>query len=250
MNEQNENPTVSPGESDNTPVSNPVENPAEVTVSNPADNSVSNPIDSSDKKPVEEPDKEMLKTKKFPYFEPIAGIFIAIVCVVVFVLFSDLITIAFWLDPPALIPTFLEHELHRFIIWFPAVLWGLTRIAGNVAYLIEKIYTKRLAIISLICNALTVILTFIIMIDGRIVNPVYAQWMRDLFGPVAPWFGEILARANLTILVILIIVMILDSITVVRKRNKVIKVEAEEENEAKAETAIKANAETPAKTEA
>jgi len=182
--------------------------------------------------PEDNPDKKSLKTKKFPYFEPISGIIIAIVCVVVFVLFSDLITIAFWLDPPALIPTFLEHELHRFIIWFPAVLWGITRLVVNIAYLIEKIYTKRLAIIALICNALTVILTFIIMIDGRIVNPVYAQWMRDLFEPVAPWFGEILARANLTILVILVVVMILDSITVVRKRNKVIRQEEKEAEEA------------------
>jgi len=174
-----------------------------------------------------EEEKKAVAVKKFPYFEPFAGIFIAIVCTVVFLWFTDLITIAFYVEPPILIPAFLRIEIQA--LWLPIILWGLVRIAGNIAYLIEKVYTQRLAIISLVANALTVIITSVILARNYIVNPEYADYMIRLFEPsVAPWFGVMLANPHIIIIVIVSLVMVLDSITVVRKRNKVIEAEASE----------------------
>jgi len=168
--------------------------------------------------------KKAVAVKKFPYFEPFAGIVIAIVCTVVFLWFTDLITIAFYVEPPILIPAFLQVEIQA--LWLPIILWGLVRIAGNIAYLIEKVYTKRLAVISLIANLLTVIITILILARDYIVNPKYADYMIRLFEPsVAPWFGVMLANPHIIIIAIVYLVMILDSITVIRKRNKVVEME-------------------------
>jgi len=174
-----------------------------------------------------EGDKSAANVKKFSYFEPVTGIIIAIICTVIFLWFSQIITIAFNLDPPSLIPTFNVDIIHS--LWLPVLLWGLVRIGGNVAYLIERIYTKRLAIITLVGNALTIILTIIIFASHRIVNPEHARYMRDLFESTAAWFGEILANPNAIILVIIIFVMMLDTITVVRKRKKRQEIEEKEE---------------------
>jgi len=172
--------------------------------------------------------KKAVAVKKFPYFEPFAGIFIAIVCTVVFLWFTDFITIAFYVEPPILIPAFLQVEIQA--LWLPIILWGLVRIAGNIAYLIEKVYTKRLAIISLVANLLTVIITFVILARNYIVNPEYADYMIRLFEPtIAPWFGVMLANPHIIIIVIVSLVMVLDSITVIRKRNRVVKAEIEAE---------------------
>jgi len=165
--------------------------------------------------------------KKFSYFEPIVGIIIAIVCTVVFLWFSPIITIAFDAVLRETIPTFNENIIHS--LWIPIILWGLVRIGGNVAYLIERIYTKRLAIISLAGNGLTAVLTLIIFISNRIVNVDYAQYMRDLFANTAAWFGSILANPHIVIIVIIFFVLILDSITVVRKRKKRMAIEEKEE---------------------
>jgi len=175
----------------------------------------------------EDTQPKQAKNIKFSYFEPVAGIIFAVVAAVIFLGFPNIIAVVF-VDGP-LIPTFDEVVIRS--LWLPIILWALLRIGVEIAYLVERCYTRRLAIITMAGNSLAFISTLIIFIPYRIVNVEYIDWIHTYFSRIgAEWFGEILARPNVVIIVIMLIGLILDSITVIRKGNKAKKL-ADGENE-------------------
>jgi len=158
----------------------------------------------------EKPSKPLPKKLKFSYFEPIAGIIFAIVATVIFLGFPQIIAVVFVSGP--LIPTFNAEVIRS--LWLPIILWALFRIAVEIFYIVERSYTKRLALATMIGNVLALICTLVIFIPARIVNVEYIDWIHTYFTGNAAWFGEILARPNLVIIGIMLIGLILDSITV------------------------------------
>ena len=158
------------------------------------------------------------KVIKFSYFEPIAGIIFALVASIIFLRFPQIITIGFF--DTRLVPTFDEVVIRS--LWIPIILWALVRIGVEVVYLIERRYSKRLALISVIGHALAAICTLIIFISPRIVYWEYIVWVDALFESVdsATWFQTILRNPHLVVLSVLIIVYVLESVTVVRRGYK------------------------------
>ena len=156
------------------------------------------------------------KGVKFSYFEPIAGIIFAVAATVIFLGFPQIITVAF--IGGRLIPTFDEEVIRS--LWVPIIIWAVLRIGVEVAYLIERSYTQRLAVISVIGHTLTAIASIIILVSPRIVYWEYIDFIHTYFDDVAAWFGAILAKPNLIILFIMIIVLVIESITVVNKGRK------------------------------
>ena len=173
---------------------------------------VNDPQTEPEKDPHEEPEKEV-KDQQFSYFDPIAGIIVALIATVVFLGFPGIITVVF--IGGVVIPTFEEEVIRS--LWIPIILWAVFRIGVDVAYIAEHSYTKRLAKISVIGHILTAICTIIIFIDPRIVHPEYVDWVNTYFASVSVEFGNILARPNLIILVLILVVLIIESITVIRK---------------------------------
>jgi len=177
----------------------------------------------------EKPSNAIKTDRKFSYFEPIAGIIFAIVATVIFLGFPQIIAVVFVSGP--LIPTFNTEVIRS--LWVPIILWAIFRIAIEIFYIVEHRYTKRLAITTLIGNVLALICTLVIFIPSRIVNDEYIDWIHTYFGSIgAEWFGEILARPNLIIILIMLIGLILDSITVSVKGFKKKK---EDDDDAKAD---------------
>jgi len=156
------------------------------------------------------------KRLKFSLVEPIVGIIFAVVAAVIFLRFSQIITITF--IGGHLIPTFDADVIQS--LWLPIIIWAILRIGINVAYLIERYYTQRLAVVSVIVNVLSAIVLFIIFFDDRIVHWEYVDFINRYFEEIAAWFGAIIARPNLIILAIMVIVMIIDSVTVIKKGQK------------------------------
>jgi len=150
---------------------------------------------------------------KFSYFEPVAGIIFAIIATIIFYFFPQIITIVF--IGGRLIPTFDAEVIHS--LWLPILIWPILRIIVETAYLIERRYTQRLAIISIVGNTLTVIVTCVIFASDRIVFWEYIHFVHTYFAGVAEWFGNILAKPNLIILVIIIVVLIIETANAVRK---------------------------------
>jgi len=159
------------------------------------------------------------KDIRFSYFEPFKGIIIAIVVTVLFLASPQIIAYVF---VDRLIPTFITSAVRS--LWIPIILWALIRIGIEVAYIIERHYTKRLAMITVIGNVLATICGIIIFISPRIVNGEYIDFIHRYFEDMAAWFSvpltRILDRPNLIILVIMIVVFIVESINMIRRGNK------------------------------
>ena len=156
------------------------------------------------------------KKIKFSFLEPIAGAIFALVAAFIFYFYPQIITIVF--IGSRLIPTFDAEIIQS--LWLPILIWVILRVGVEVAFLIERRYTQRLAVVAFIGNVLTAIATFIIFFSDRIVYWEYVDFVHKYFADVAEWFGEILARPNLIILVIIVIVLIIETINVIKKGNK------------------------------
>jgi len=167
------------------------------------------------------------KKIKFSYFEPIAGIIFALVAAVIFYFFPHIIAVVFISGP--LIPTFYADVIHS--LWIPILLWVILRVGVEVAFLIERRYTQRLAFITLIGNVLTAIATFIIFFSDRIVNKDYIDFVHKYYTDGAAWFGEILVRPHHIIIVIIMLGLILESINVIIKGRKAKARKAKEEKD-------------------
>jgi len=161
--------------------------------------------------------RETKKKMKFSYFEPVVGILIALTASIIFYFFPQIIAIVFVSGP--IIPTFNIGVIRGVgsNLWIPILLWALLRIGVEIVYLVERSYTKRLAIITMIGNTLAFICTLIVFLPFNIMNPDHVEWVRTYYSSIAVWFGELLARANLVVIGIMLISLLLDSITVVRK---------------------------------
>ena len=169
-----------------------------------------------------------IKVKKFSYFEPILGIIIAILFVVLFLGFPQIMTVTFSGSLSDDIPTWNVDVLRS--LWIPIVLWGIFRVGVDVAYLIIRRYTKRLTIISLVGYALTAIVTLIIFIPVRIVNAEYSDFIKTFFAESAAWFGNILANPHIIIIVVMMIVLVLETINVLlRSKKEKVKENADDE---------------------
>jgi len=195
------------------------------------------PAAEPEKEPEVEPEKkkDSKKHQKFSYWEPVAGILFAIIATVIFLGFPQIITVQYVDGSGTIgyrIPTF-EAEVIR-SLWLPIIIWALLRVGIDVFYLFEKKYTKRLALVSVVGHVLTAICSVIIFISPRIVYWEYVDWVHSYFENVAVWFGNILAKPNLIVLTIMIVVLIIESIIVIRKGNKAI---AEKDDEDKNEGA-------------
>ena len=169
-----------------------------------------------------EPEKE-IKNVKFSYFEPFKGIILTLVATVIFLVFPQIITFVFIGN--RLIPTFDATVIHGLWVLIPAILWALFRIGIEIAYLIEKKYTQRLAVITLIGNIFAVISGLFVFVSPRIVYWEYSDFIHTYFEDMAAWFSvpltRILDRPNLIILFIMIVVILIESINMFRRANKV-----------------------------
>jgi len=173
---------------------------------------------SEQQKSVSGSSKMTKKDLKFSYFEPIAGIIIAIVAAVVFLGFPEIITVVF--IGGQVIPTFDVEVIREIFNIILIVLWAVFRLGVDVSYLVERRYTKRLAQIAIVGNALALICACIVFIPYRIVYGGFIDWVYSYFASVSVGFGNILARPNLIILVLMIAVLVIESINVARKGYK------------------------------
>jgi len=184
----------------------------------------------------EKQDEEKLTDKKFSYFEPMKGIIFAVVATIIFLGFPQVITYVF--VGRRMIPTFDAVVVRS--LWIPIILWMIFRIAIEVAYIIERNYTKKLAIVTIIGNVLAIICGLIIFIRPRIVYGEYVDFIHRYFEDMAEWFSVPLTRVldspNIIILVFMIFFLVLECITTIRKSRRP-KDDEDEEDKDNVETA-------------
>jgi len=184
------------------------------------------------------PEKD-LKEKRFSYSEPAKGIIFAVVATILFLGFPQVITYVFIGE---LIPIFNAAVVRS--LWLPIILWALFRIGIEVFYIIERRYTKRLAIVTITGNVLATICGLIIFVSPRILWQGYVDFVHTNFQDMAAWFTapltRILDRPNLIILFVMILVFVIESINIARRSHLI--ENKKDENEEAAEEELKAEA--------
>jgi len=172
---------------------------------------------------INEPNEKKKSIRSFSILEPIVGIIFAVACTTIFGFFSEIITWSYYGTTHSniqqgvirLVPTFDKDVISSIVVL--VILWGLLRVAINVFYLVERSYTRRLSIVSIVGNALTFIVSLIILIPPRIVNEEYVHHVHTAFQGNMTWFGNVIANPNLVILVLMLILLFFESFNIVRK---------------------------------
>jgi len=168
-------------------------------------------------------EKKDLSVKKFSILEPIKGIAFAVIATVIFLGFPQVITYVFQGETYVrFIPTFDVDVIRG--LWLPVILWCLIRIGIEIAGLIERRYTKRLATITIIGNVLATICGLIIFINPRIVYWEYTAFIERNRDDMAEIFTKpitaILDKPNLIILVLMIFFFVLEIVLVIRRSKR------------------------------
>jgi hypothetical protein len=149
-------------------------------------------------------------------YEPIAGMIWCVILAVVFLGFPQIA--GPWIEGTGWIPVFAPSVIRSF--WILIVLWSVLGIVRESVKLLDGQYTKRLAVVTVVCNILTAISAAIVFLNEKIMNPEFVHyiggWFTDAGEPGrAPL--EIFTKFNLVFLGIVLFALILDaSVTTVK----------------------------------
>ena len=151
-------------------------------------------------------------SEKIKPSEAIAGIVFSVVVVVVLLGFPEVVGL--WTRDTGWVPIFAPLVLRG--LWVFIVLWAILSIVKESVKLIEGQYTKRLAIVNVVCNVFIMISAALVFLNEKVVNPEFVTTLNSFIeeadgrAAVSVIFGNI----NLIIIGAVLLGMIVDSIVV------------------------------------
>jgi hypothetical protein len=144
-------------------------------------------------------------------YEPIAGIIWSAIVVVVFLGFPWIAGV--WLDDSGWIPIFDTLVIRS--LWLPIILGAIIGVIKEIVRLVDRRYTWRLAIVTIIADIFIFLCAAVVFMNGRVMNPVFVSNIYKLFvDNDAEFIPFIFANFNLVFLGILTFALALDSLTV------------------------------------
>ena len=144
--------------------------------------------------------------------ESIAGMIFAVAAAVVFLGFPEVL--GMWHAEAGWTPIFVPSVLRG--LWAFIVLWAAIGIVKESAKLIEGQYTKRLALINIICNIFILACAAVVFLNNKIINP---EFLSRINGMIAEDDGQAAAsiffgNINLIIIGAVLLGLVIDSVTV------------------------------------
>ena len=107
------------------------------------------------------------------------------------------------------IPAFNETVIRS--MWYFVILWMAFGIWREIVKLIERRYSKRLAVITVIAHVLTGISATLFFTNGSIMNPVFVEKVGTMFeGAGVGELSRALGHLNICFLVIILFALLLD----------------------------------------
>jgi len=95
--------------------------------------------------------------------------------------------------------------------WYLIVIWTVVGISREIAKLIERRYSRRLALITVISHILTGASSALFLASSRIMNPVFTDNIASMIeGPSAEGLGKVLSHVNLFILAAVLLTLVVD----------------------------------------
>ncbi|MCL2250110.1 MAG: hypothetical protein FWC13_12705 [Oscillospiraceae bacterium] len=146
--------------------------------------------------------------------DPILGIVSAVLIAVVFLAFPYILGGA-WTSDGSYIPMFNTEVVRS--LWLPILLWTFFRISMEVIYLIEKQYNPRVALITIMLNAVTAILSFIILWDSGLICTEFLSHKEQLTNSA---IATAISYIPMALLVLATVLLIVETVTAVSKGMK------------------------------
>ena len=154
------------------------------------------------------------KKEIIPKHESIFGITTSLIFCIVFLVAPEIFGFAL-IEGKTFIPIFNTQIIKS--IWY--IIIGLTAlgIIRDSFKLIEGRYTKKLAIVTIITDILSAILSFVFLLDNKIINSEFTNVIINLFKDDAELIVNIFSRFNLFFLSVILFALVIDMInTIVR----------------------------------
>ena len=104
--------------------------------------------------------------------------------------------------------------------WYLILAFGILGIAKESVKLIDGSYTQRVMIVTIITNLIDGLLTFIWLLNGRIMNSAFFDGVEQLFGENAEMISRIFIHFNKLFLAIIIFALAINCIKTVVKSVK------------------------------
>jgi hypothetical protein len=151
---------------------------------------------------------------KIPLYKPICNI-ISIIFIGWVLLKCPWIVGALF-DKTAWIPAFSADVI--FSMWGIIALWVAVQITREVICIVDRSYTRRMAVVTAVCNAIVAVLTGILFLNGELMNADFVTKIRDV-----EYVGGTLANLNMIVWLIIVLVLIIGAIrSVVKARKNVV----------------------------
>jgi len=115
------------------------------------------------------------KAEKIKISEAVAGIVFCVVFAVVLLAFPQVI--GMWTQETGWIPVF-EITVFR-SLWLFIVLWAIFEIIKESVKIIEREHTKRLLVVTIVCNILIMACAVIVFMNGKIMNPEFLYTLNN-----------------------------------------------------------------------
>jgi hypothetical protein len=148
--------------------------------------------------------------------ESVAGMIWCVIAAVFFLGFPQLA--GAWVEGVGWIPVFVAPVIRGF--WFFIILWAALGIVKESVKLADGRYTRRLAVVTAVCDVLTAASAAVVLLNGRIMNPEFISHIGDWFidagepGRAPIWVFE---HFNLIFFGAVLFALILDLTTVAGK---------------------------------
>jgi hypothetical protein len=145
--------------------------------------------------------------------ESIFGISISIIFCIVFLIAPEIFSAVF--DGKRFIPIFNVEVIRS--IWYIIIGFAVLGIIRDGYKLYEGRYTKKLAVVTVITDILSALLSFVFLLDNKIINNEFTTAIINLFQDDAEFIANIFSRFNIFFLGVILFALALDMInTIVR----------------------------------
>ena len=121
------------------------------------------------------------KTNQISKADSIIGIIFSVIFTLVFLVCPQIICIAFVKNGVSVYEPLFNLEYIR-QTWYLILAFGILGIAKESVKLIDGSYTQRVMIVTIITNLIDGLLTFIWLLNGRIMNSAFFDGVEQLFG--------------------------------------------------------------------
>ena len=153
------------------------------------------------------------KQQQIPYWEPIVGIGISVVFLILFLAAPQAICIIY--KGGEFVPLFNEGVMRG--SWYIIVLFTLAGVTREVIKLVEKRYDRRVMVVTIITNGLSALLAVWWLTGEDLFNPVFKEKMTALFLNEEMFMVRFFEGFQYFFLAVMLLALVMDTIETIIK---------------------------------